>query len=170
MQTFWPQKLPRCVKEARWPSYLESNHSDRGAVVFENIRTPWFSWRNRPEEDLESHEVSPMPGSWPPENSTDESSDTQISKTSDTQTAGPSETPLTSLMSQTGSPEDVRGNGPLPGSSKRHLDICGEGRTSDPVEIQIHQHPMENIAAPEAKLEKVKRFLSISQVLRRFNR
>lgn len=78
VQTSRPQKLPRCIKEARKPSYLEPNHSDRGAVVFENIRTQWFSWRNRPEEDVESHEVSPMPGSWPPENSIDESSDTQI--------------------------------------------------------------------------------------------
>lgn len=44
VQTFWPTQMPSCVKKLKEPQYLKQVHSDGGAVIFENLVTPWFSW------------------------------------------------------------------------------------------------------------------------------
>lgn len=44
VQAFWPTQIPSCVKKLKEPQYLKQGHSDGGAVIFENVVTPWFSW------------------------------------------------------------------------------------------------------------------------------
>lgn len=80
VQTFWPTQMPSCVKKLKEPQYLKQVHSDGGAVIFENLLTPWFSWA----AGADLNEGNPSPPVSQPKNAANEGVDTEKSHT-DTQ-------------------------------------------------------------------------------------
>lgn len=78
VQVFLPRTRIQDVKIIQEPQYLNQAHSDGGAVVFEDVVSPWSTLKGQPDKDLNAKKTS-LAAATQPESLSNESVDVESS-------------------------------------------------------------------------------------------